>query len=143
MSDELSLLLLIIAVGMPVGAAIGVALRKHRPGWCKRYAKFCLNRPWKVYAMGVVLFAFLGAMMFAQGRPYFGAFFVVLCGFQTFMLFRYGFRRLTPEMERRIDESDPTKLWLVCFWKQKDGERSTEEAGRGSPTPRARGSGDG
>lgn len=120
MSDELRALLLILAVSVAVGLAAGIALRKLRPEWCKTYAKFSLNRQWKLFAFGTVLFAVLGVLSFAQGRPYFGAFFVTFCGLELYAILRFGFKPLPPEMEKRINDSDPTKLLPLRFWKQKE-----------------------
>lgn len=120
MSDELRALLLILAISVAVGLAGGIALRKLRPQWCKRVAKFSLNKQWKLFAFGTVLFAVLGVLSFAEGRPYFGAFFVAFSGFEIYAFFRFGFKPLLPEMEKRINDSDPTKLLPVSFWKQKE-----------------------
>jgi len=120
MSDDLRALLLILAVAVPVGLAAGIALRKLRPEWCKRYAKFSLNRRWKLFAFGTILFAVLGVLSFAQGRPYFGACLVSFSGLELYALFRFGFKPLPPDMEKRINDSDPTKLLPLMFWKQKE-----------------------
>ncbi len=56
MSDELRTLLLTLAVAIPIGLAVGIVLRKLRPDSCKRYAKFCLDAQWKLFAFGFLLF---------------------------------------------------------------------------------------
>jgi hypothetical protein len=88
------------------------------PDWCKQYAKRCLNRQWKLFALGVLFFGVTGTISFFMSYPYFGVFFLVFCLFEIYGLFTYGFKKLTPEQEKQINESDPTKLWPVKFWKK-------------------------
>lgn len=118
MSEELRTLLVLLAVAIPIGLAVGIGLRKLRPDLCKRYAKFCLGGQWKLFAFGFLLFGFLAAMSFMTGRAYFGALFIAFSGLQLFALLTYGFKPLTPAMEERIDESDPTRLLPWRFWKR-------------------------
>ena len=118
MTDELKTLLTILAVSLPVGLVIGILLRKLAPGVCKRYAKSCRNKQWPLFTFGAILFAILAVGSFLKNSPYFGAFFTAFSLFELFCLFAFGFRRLTPEEEKQIDESDPSKLWPVRFWKK-------------------------
>jgi len=118
MSDEFKTLLLELAISLPAGLIIAIILLKLFPSGCKRYIKFCSNRRWKLFASSAVLFGVLGAESFLQNHPYFGVFFLVFCVFELFCLFAFGFKTLTPEEEKRIDESDPRKLWPFRFWKK-------------------------
>ncbi len=118
MSDELRRLLLILAISLPAGLVIGIALRKLFPAWCKRYAKFCRNRQWKLFAFGVLLFGVMGIVSFLQNMPYFGVFFLIFCLFELYAFFAFGFKTLTPEQEKQIDESNPRKLRPFRFWKK-------------------------
>ena len=118
MTDELKTLFTTLAVSLPVGLLIGIVLRKFTPGGCKRYAKLCRNKQWPVFTFGAILFAVLAVGSFLKTNPYFGAFFTAFCLLELFCLFAFGFRRLTPEDENQIDESDPSKLWPVRFWKK-------------------------
>jgi len=118
MSDELRTLLLIVAVSLPAGLVVGIALRKFFPDGCKWYAKFCLNRQWKLFAFGALFFGVMGTGSFLLSRPYFGIFFMAFCLFELYGLFAYGFKTLTPEQEKQIDESDPRKLRPFRFWKK-------------------------
>lgn len=118
MTDELKTLLTTLGIGASVGLVIGILLRKFTPGFCKRYAKFCSNRKWPIFSFGAVLFAVLSIDSFLNNRNYFGLFYTVFCLFELYCLFVYGFKRLTPEQERRIDESDPSKLSSLRFWKK-------------------------
>lgn len=122
MSEELrSFLVGLIILGV-VGLAIGIAIRKFWPESAKRYMKFSLNRQWKLFAFGALLFTIFGVYSFAQGRPHYGILFVILCCLELYCFFRYGFKSLSPEMEKRINASDPTRLLLIKFWK-KQGKR--------------------
>jgi hypothetical protein len=132
-SEELRFLLLILAVCVPVGLAIGIVLRKFKPRWCKSYAKACLNRKWWLFALGVVLFATLSVTQFLIGRTSFAVFFLLFAILELFALFAYGFKRLTPEMEKRIDESDPTKLLPFRFWKQRVPANPPDGSDSGEP----------
>lgn len=122
MPDGLRELLVMVAICVPVGLAIGIALRKLGPGLCKVYAKFLMNGHWWIYALGAALFAVMATASFASGRSYRGAFFLTFFVLEVFAFFFYGFRRLTPEMEKKIDASDPTRLWPINFTKQKKAD---------------------
>ncbi len=105
MSDDLRMLLGEVGVGLVLGLAVGVLLLR-RPEWCRRWTKFVLDGQWKLFAMGSVFFG-LGAVgcWWADKIPHAiasGAF----CALEMICLFRYGFTRLTPEMERKIDASN-------------------------------------
>jgi ATP-dependent Clp protease protease subunit len=125
MSEDLKALLTIIAISLPVGLTIGIALRKLKPNWCKKYAKFCLNRQWKVFFLGVVLFGVISIHCFVINWFYFGIFFLLACLLEAFALINWGFKSLTPEMKKRIDESDPTKLFPIDFTKQNPKEEGS------------------
>ena len=118
MSDELRTLLRILAVSLPAGLVIGIASCKLFPAWCKRYVKFCHNRQWKLFAVAALFFGVLGIVSFLHSSPYFAVFFLAFCLFELYGLFAFGFKTLTPEQEKQIDESDPRKLRPFRFWKK-------------------------
>lgn len=130
MSEEFRHLLIIVAVCVPTGLALGIAIRKTRPNWCKSYARFCMNRKWWLFAFGIVMFLGASIMTFASGRRYHAALFLLFACLNVFALVRYGFKRLTPEQEAQIDASDPTKLWPISYWKRGNvgGEGATTHA---------------
>ncbi|WP_234047556.1 hypothetical protein, partial [Luteolibacter pohnpeiensis] len=57
------------------------------------------------------MFAALSVMSFVTGRPYNGYLFVAFAALQAFCLMKHGFKPLSPEMESKIDASDPTKIF--------------------------------
>ena len=104
MSEDLISLMKEVGTGVVIGTVIGVLLRQ-RPDWCRSWAKFVLNGQWKLFALGAVLFgggaisfwwAEMNAHAIASG---------LMCLLELYAMFRYGFARLTPEMERHIDAS--------------------------------------
>ena len=117
MTEEFKMLVIILVICIPIGLFIGIAIRKSRPMWCKSYVKFVLNGRWWLFAYGLILFIGLSIMSFVQNRPYFGTLFVLFALLEALALFRFGFKKLTPEQAARIDTSDPTKLWPVNFLK--------------------------
>lgn len=117
MNDELRTLLMILAVSLPIGLAVGVMIRKFRPDLTKSWAKFCLNGQWKLFAAAAVMFGVFAGVSFAQSQPYIGTLLAAFCVLELFALFSFGFKKLSPDMEKRIDESDPTRLWPLRFWK--------------------------
>jgi len=120
MTDELKVLLVIITVSLPVGLVIRVLLGKRIPGVFKHYTKLSRNKPWPILTLGAILFSALAVGSFLDNRMYFGLFFTAFCLLELYCLFAFGFKRLTPEEEKQIDESDPSKLWPFRFWKRID-----------------------
>jgi len=118
MANEHIILLLIIGIGAITGLVVGISVRKLFPDVCKQYAKRTLNKQWKLFAFGVLFFGIMGIISFLMGYLYFGVFFMLFCLFELYGVFAYGFKSLTPEQEKQIDESDPTKLWPIRFWKK-------------------------
>ena len=90
MTEEMITLLIMLATCAPIGLLVGIAIRKTRPSWCKSYAKFCMNRKWWLFLFGIVLFLGAAVMSFAEGRPYFGLFFLLFVCLETFVLFKNG-----------------------------------------------------
>jgi len=123
-NTELSLLLILLAISLPIGLLGGIVTRKLRPDWCKSYTKYCLDGKWPIYAFGIVMFLGLSITAFLVGRPYFGILFALFIPLEALALIKHGFNSLTPEMEAKIDASDPTRLWPVKFWKKRGGGRN-------------------
>lgn len=130
MSPELKQLCIIVAVSAPVGLAVGLLLRKKKPDWCKSYAKSCLDRKWRLFLAGLILFIGLSVASFVGDRPYFGLFFLAFALLEAFCLAKYGFRPLTPELEAKIDASDPTRIFSKAASKQR-----TEQDAAPKPCP--------
>ncbi|MBT7317832.1 MAG: hypothetical protein HN844_01285 [Planctomycetes bacterium] len=117
MNEELRTLLILVSISLPVGLILGLISRKKFPESCKRYTKYSLDRKWPIFAFGALLFGALAVLSFLTGRVYFGWFFVAFACFELWVFFAHGFKSLSEEMEKRIDESDPTKLVPFKFWK--------------------------
>lgn len=105
MDTELRSFLVELGMWMAIGAIVGLALRMLRPAWCRRWTKFVLNRQWKLFALGAILFGTGTVFAWLDGNIYYAALSALLCVFEIVALFRYGFRSLTPEMEEMIDAS--------------------------------------
>ena len=108
MSEDLISLMKEVGMGVVIGTVIGVLLRR-RLDWCRSWTRFVLDGQWKLFAFGAVLFgsgaigfwwAEMNAHAIASG---------LMCILELFAMFRYGFTRLTPEMESQIDAS------IGCF----------------------------
>ena len=121
MPEDLELVLIIIGAGVPIGLILGIAIRKLKPAWSKRWTKFSINRPWKILLFAVILFSALSVFEFLDGRPYFGAFFAAFAALELIALLTFGFKFMTPEQEKAIDESNPTKLFPWRLTKTKTG----------------------
>ena len=124
MNEELTRLLIVLAVSVPAGLIVAVFLRKKKPGWCKSAAKRSLNRKWWFFALAALMFLGMAILEFFLHHPYFAVFFLFFACLQLYALIRHGFKELTPEMEARIDASDPTRLWPLTFWKQAKNRES-------------------
>jgi hypothetical protein len=102
---------------------IGIALRRRRPEWCKRYVKFCSHRKWWLYGSGVLLFSILAVNAHVSAHPYLAAFYLAFALLEAYCFFQFGFRVLTPEMKNAIDQSDPTSVWPFRIWNPREEER--------------------
>jgi hypothetical protein len=118
MNEELKVLLIILAVALPVGAIVGIYLRKKKPEWCKSALKSTLRLKWWFYALAALMFLVMAILMYLKDRPYHVAFFLLFVCLEVYAMIRSRHTRLTPEIEAQIDASDPTKLWPINFWKQ-------------------------
>ncbi len=117
MAEELKEILIILLKAAVFGSIIGITLRKLKPEWAKSFAKSSLNRKWWLFTIGLLLFTGLSIIAFLQGNPYYGIFFTILTLSSVYLIFKYGFKELTPEQEAFIDASDPSKLRPFSFWK--------------------------
>ena len=124
MNEELKGLLIILAVSLPVGAIVGIYLRKKKPGWCKSASKHALRIKWWFYALAALMFLAMAVLMFLQDRPYHVAFFLLFVCLEVYAMIRTRFVKLTPEIEAQIDASDPTKLWPLSLSKHAKNEES-------------------
>lgn len=117
LNDELKELLNIILFAVPVGIVVGLVALKLYPWGARSFVIFSLNKQWKLYFFGVVLFLGLAIMAFIQDSPYFAGFFILFAALECYALFTYGFKNITPEQEARIVHSNPEKIWPFNFWK--------------------------
>ena len=118
MTDELKTLLLILIITVPTGLIIGLIICKCSPNSCKSYAIFCMNKKWPLFAFGVVFFAIFSLISFLISKPYFGIFFAFFSLFELYVLFACGFKKITPEQIKKIDDSKPQNLTPFKFWKK-------------------------
>lgn len=102
MNPELKQLLIMIAVCVPIGLLAGVLLRKTSPKACQSYTKFCLNRKWWFFLLGLLMFFALSVMSFVTDRSYNGYLFVAFAALQAFCPIKYGFKPLSTEWNRRL-----------------------------------------
>ncbi len=102
MGNDLRMLLVEIGVGLAIGLVVGFALRR-KPEWCRSWTKFVLDGQWKVFAAGAALFGGAAVWCWLSGMRSHAIASAVMCLVEVFALFWYGFKRLTPEMERKID----------------------------------------
>ena len=122
MDPELKQLLTLLAFSAPAGLVIGLVIRKKFPESTKSYAKWCRDGQWKLFALGVVLFAALAAITFWDGNPYLGWFSVTFGLFELWALIALGFKPLDDVTRDAIDSSDPTKLRPFRFWMPRDSD---------------------
>lgn len=107
MFGEVRLVLKIVALGVILGFIVVVTVKRMGPDWCRAYTKFCMNRQWPLFLFGAVFFFSLSALCFVQQRFFLGIFHSLMTLLEVFVLFKYGFQTLTPELEKFIDEWDP------------------------------------
>lgn len=104
MNEELRTLLTTVAVGTLIGTAVGVTIRWAQPNWARGWKKFVLNRQWKLFAFGTLLFGTAAILQWHEGRLYYATASLAMCILEIAALFRYGFKSLSPEMEQQIDQ---------------------------------------
>lgn len=117
MTNELTTLVTIVSISVPIGLAVGMVCRKRFPAGVKRWAKYCMGARWGLFTFGALFFGGMAALSFWAGNPYFGWFFLGFAVLEIWALISSGFKPLSKELEQRIDESDPTKLLPLKFWK--------------------------
>ena len=105
MDAELRMFLLELGVGVLFGTLVGLSVRKLRPDWQRRWQKFVLNRQWKLFTFGAILFGTGTVVAWLDGNIPYAVLNALLFLLEIFALFRYGFKSLTPEMEQMIDAS--------------------------------------
>ena len=111
MSEHLRDLLWVVGIGLVVGTVMGVAVRRLRPNWCRSYAKFVQHKKWWLFLLGFVMFGFMACASWREGNLPWGLYFAVFSLAELVCFFWFGFKPLTPEMSKKIDEWDPTKLF--------------------------------
>ena len=97
-----------------------IYLRKFKPNICKTATKEAYRLNWKIFALGAVMFGVISVINFIIKEYFNGVFFLCFCVLQIIGLIQYRYRRPLGEIEKAIDESDPTKLWPWWFWKVKN-----------------------
>jgi hypothetical protein len=105
MDAELRMFLLELGIGVLFGTLVGLSVRRLRPDWQRRWQKFVLNRQWKLFTFGAILFGSGTVVAWLDGNIPYAVLSALLFLFEIFALFRYGFKALTPEMEQMIDVS--------------------------------------
>jgi hypothetical protein len=105
MDTELLIFLLQLGIGVLFGTLVGLSVQKLRPNWQRRWQKFVLNRQWKLFAFGAILFGTGAVVAWLDGNIPYAVLNSLLFLLELFALFRYGFKSLTPEMEQMIDTS--------------------------------------
>ena len=93
------------------GSLVGIILRKTAPDLCKSYTKSCLNRKWWLFLIGLILFSAMSVISFVTNRPYHGCILGAFALLEALCFVKYGFHHLSPEMEAKIDASDPTRIF--------------------------------
>src|SRR4051812_13139065 len=111
MSENLRELLWIIVIGPIVGVSAGIAIRKVRPNWCKSYTKFAMHKKWYLFLAGFLMFGCLAYNSFSEQDIPSAAYFGVFAAAHLLSFFWFGFKPLSPEMRKKIDDSDPTKFF--------------------------------
>jgi hypothetical protein len=95
-----------------VGAALGWAVSYFQPQRAKSWTKFCLNGQWKLFAIAAVIFGAGAITLWMDGQIYMAGLCIALCLLELLAMTFHGFKPLSPEMKRQIDEADPRKGWL-------------------------------
>ena len=103
MNEELHTLLTNVAIGALIGTVVGVVMRYVKPEWARRWQKFVLNRQWKLFTAAAILFGVGAIILWHEGQVYTATTSTLLCILELVALVKYGFKPLTPEMERMID----------------------------------------
>jgi len=124
MDEDLKVILIILALALPVGAIVGIYLRKKKPEWCKSALKSALRLKWWFYALAALMFLVMAILMYLKDRPYHVAFFLFFVCLEVYAMIRSRHTRLTPEIEAKIDASDPTKLWPLSLSKHSENDDS-------------------
>ena len=112
-------ILTILLISIPIGLVIGIYTRKKSPTFCKSYTKFCLNKKWWIFLLGLIMFTVFAINSFNHGQNNYGYYFSIMALFQLFTLIFLGFKGITPEQEEAINKSDPTDLSNIKFWNKK------------------------
>lgn len=105
MNMELQDLLMEVGIAMVIGLVVGIAIRFARPEWSRRWTKFALNRQWKLFTLGALFFGSGAVFLWHEGRVYHAMLSLAMCALELVALTLYGFKPLTPEMERKIDQA--------------------------------------
>ncbi|MGE4001522.1 MAG: hypothetical protein AB7I48_15020 [Planctomycetaceae bacterium] len=111
MDPELKDFLLLLLVSLLIGEMVGLAVLWLRPKWTKTWTKFCLNGQWKLFALGMLFFGLGAVWCWMDGKVYFAGLNLAMCLLELAALVLYGFKPLTPEMERQIDEAELRPMW--------------------------------
>jgi hypothetical protein len=119
MSNELRQLLLILAIGFPLGVLLGLVSRLLDPEIVKKYAAYSVtrSRTWHFWLFGCAMFFVLAISQIAIGRFWFGGLFGFLLMLQLYCLVQ-SLRTTTASKTdlQAIEDRNPRKLW-PSFWK--------------------------
>jgi hypothetical protein len=118
MSNELRQLLLILAISLPFGLLLGLAIRLLYPEGTKKYAAYSVTRTWRFWLFGCVLFFVLTIFAIAVGLFWFAGVFSFFLVLELYCLLQ-SLRTTTVSKKanlQAIENWNPRKLWPP-FWK--------------------------
>ena len=101
MSANLRELLWLLGGGAAVGLISGVAIRRFRPEWCRRWSKM-QDHPkiWWVFLIGFLFFGLMAYISFSEGNVPVAAFAAVFGAAELACLFWVRLRKAPPGNDR-------------------------------------------
>jgi hypothetical protein len=130
MSNELRQLLLILAIGFPLGVLLGLVSRLLDPEIVKKYAAYSVtrSRKWHFWLFGCAMFSVLAISQLAIGRFWFAGLFSFFLVLQFYCLVQsLRTSRASKTNLQAIEEWNPRKLWTP-FWKNSKKKTSRDDS---------------
>jgi len=122
MHTHLKEFLVIMAICVPVGLAIGLVTRKANPEGARKYAIWSATRGWKFWALSLIMFIGLSVLSAIDGNWIRAAFFSLFAAFDIWLLVKSLSKHYPDENElTKIREADFTRLWPL--WPPKPSHR--------------------
>ena len=106
MANELGIVFKIVAFIGIFGLIAANVLRRSNKDWMSVYLKFCLDRQWPIFLFGAIFFCAMSALSFAQHRYLLGVFHSFMTVLEVYVLVKFGFQTITPELEQAIEDWD-------------------------------------